>query len=284
MRYPAIRLPRPSFRQSNKRFLHTLPHPPLPSPLTLQSSSPLIESYGDPSSSKSVRPDDFLFWPNFFSIEECRTLVQMALWKLDRVDSTLKRRRKGKSPSQSQDEGDELQKLFDREYGFQEGHYDSVIHNYRETLLSSLPPNPSSNLVSTISKLYSLLPDLPPSQLQSDQIPPEGTITHLLHLSPAGEILPHVDNLEASGKYICGVSLGGERIMRLRRKDRKDEGWDVRLGSGSVYLQRDSIRYEYEHSILPYSTEGSEWNGEKLNQGHRISIMIRDTPSKPAQL
>ncbi|WVQ65145.1 uncharacterized protein L199_003318 [Kwoniella botswanensis] len=284
MRYPPIWrylngvTYRPIFRS-----LHT-PSTITP-PLSLHSSSPLIRPHGNPSSEHSLaRPDDFLFWPDFFSIEECKTLVDMALWKLDRVDSSLKRRRKGKQLLKETQEQDDIQKLFDREYGFEEGHYDSVIHHYRETLLSTLPSNSSSHLITTLSKLYGLLPDLPNSELESNSIPPEGTITHLLHLSPKGEILPHVDNLEASGKYICGVSLGGERILRLRAKGKKEDGWDVRLNSGSVYLQRDSIRYEYEHSILPYSSEGSVWNGEKLNQGHRISIMIRDTPTKPAQL
>ncbi|KAK6907582.1 hypothetical protein I203_101580 [Kwoniella mangroviensis CBS 8507] len=284
MKYPPIS--RSVFGVTHRPIFRSLHTPSsITPPLSLHSPSTLIRQHGNPSSEHSLaKPDDFLFWPDFFAFEECKTLVDMALWKLDRVDSSLKRRRRGKQSLKETQEQDDIQKLFDREYGFEEGHYDSVIHHYRETLLSTLPPNPSSHLITTLSKLYGLLPDLPNSELKSISIPPEGTITHLLHLSPKGEILPHVDNLEASGKYICGVSLGGERIMRLREKGKKEDGWDVRLNSGSVYLQRDSIRYNYEHSILPYSSEGTVWNGEDLNQGHRISIMIRDIPTKPAQL
>ncbi|OCF75219.1 hypothetical protein I204_04072 [Kwoniella mangroviensis CBS 8886] len=284
MKYPPIS--RSVFGVTHRPIFRSLHTPSsITPPLSLHSPSTLIRPHGNPSSEHSLaKPDDFLFWPDFFSIEECKTLVDMALWKLDRVDSSLKRRRKGKQTSEPNEGADELQKLFDREYGFEKGHYDSVIHHYRETLLSTLPPNPSSNLISTLSKLYTLLPEISTSMSKSTSIPPEGTITHLLHLSPKGEILPHVDNLEASGKYICGVSLGGERILRLRAKGKKEDGWDVRLNSGSVYLQRDSIRYKYEHSILPYSSEGTVWDGEDLNHGHRISIMIRDTPTKPAQL
>nr|XP_018264960.1 uncharacterized protein I303_03142 [Kwoniella dejecticola CBS 10117]OBR87118.1 hypothetical protein I303_03142 [Kwoniella dejecticola CBS 10117] len=233
------------------RSVHTRPQP-----LHLQSESPLIRPHNVASSSSSssaviAKPNDFLLWPEFFNVEETKALLQMALWKLDRVDSSLKRRRKGKdtpkSLTTSSVEADELQSLFNRQYGFKEGHYDSVIHRYRETLLSSLPPSPSSTLVSSLSKLYSLLPRRQEHQSQSistevdadlENLPPQGTITHLLHLSPEGEILPHVDNLEASGSVICGVSLGAERTLRLQHKDRKNEGWDVRLNSGSVYLQR----------------------------------------------
>lgn len=171
-----------------------------------------------------------------------------------------------------------------------QGHYDSVIHHYRETLLSSLPPPSSAfpNLPSLMQRIYSLLPTSPsptppsppshsptyPSTISSPdpsgpdrpdrskmpaELPPRDTSTHLLHLAPHGQILPHVDNLDASGSVIIGVSLGSERVLRLRAEGsgKGDApgaaaaagggpggvadgrgGWDVRLPSGSVYLQR----------------------------------------------
>ncbi|OCF33238.1 hypothetical protein I316_04979 [Kwoniella heveanensis BCC8398] len=272
-----------------------------PKPLTLHSSSPYLRPHHHPTSlsagndNTSVPADsDFYFWPNFFDEAECKILLEMALWKLDRVDSSIKRRRNRQIAKRSsglsssgageceEKEGgtggrmEGLQGLFNKDYGFEEGHYDSVIHKYRETLLSSLPSLSSSstaepNLSATLSRLYSLLlnreqhgsdsdngisslsPDSIPassSSPQLDTIPPPGTITHLLHLSPEGEILPHVDNLQASGSVICGVSLGAERTLRLRQKGdgTADEtggdegvlgwGWDVRLPSGSVYMQK----------------------------------------------
>ena len=114
------------------------------------------------------------------------------------------------------------------------GHYDSVIHDYRETLLSSLPPSPSAALTSFLTRIYSLLPGL---SVHPESLPPQGTSTHLLHLAPKGSILPHVDNLEASGSVILGLSLGAERTMRLKKKA-GEGGWEIRLPSGSVYLQR----------------------------------------------
>jgi alkylated DNA repair protein alkB family protein 7 len=53
---------------------------------------------------------------------------------------------------------------------------------------------------------------------------PLQTTTHALHLSPTGKIDPHVDNVDASGSVIIGVSLGAERVLRLERKGAENEG------------------------------------------------------------
>lgn len=107
--------------------------------------------------------------------------------------------------------------------------------------------------------------------------------THLLHLASYGEIFPHIDNVDASGSWILGVSLGAERILCMRKADNQNETQCLTLQSGSVYLQqseasfcllmplspdtcyfRDYSRYNYLHSI-------------ERNQcvGQRMSIVIR---------
>jgi alkylated DNA repair protein alkB family protein 7 len=43
----------------------------------------------------------------------------------------------------------------------------------------------------------------------------------------------------------------------------------------SVLISRDSVRYEYDHSILSYEESGSAWSGKRLDPGNRVSIMIR---------
>lgn len=68
--------------------------------------------------------------------------------------------------------------------------------------------------------------------------PTANTQTHLLHLASDGEILPHVDNTQASGTWILGVSLGAERILQMESTTDKEDYFDVLLPSGSVYLQR----------------------------------------------
>jgi alkylated DNA repair protein alkB homolog 7 len=69
------------------------------------------------------------------------------------------------------------------------------------------------------------------------------TQTHLLHLASSGEILPHVDNIGASGSWILGVSLGSERVLRMESvendvKDIPKYTFDLMLPSGSVYIQK----------------------------------------------
>lgn len=98
--------------------------------------------------------------------------------------------------------------------------------------LSAWPNPPPPTLPTILARIHALLHPTPPSELQ----------THLLHLASLGEILPHVDNLEASGNVILGVSLGGERVLRMSgvgaEGKKKDRAFDVLLRSGDVYIQR----------------------------------------------
>lgn len=104
-----------------------------------------------------------------------------------------------------------------------QGHYDGVIHNFREMHLTSWPTEDVPELSPILNRLHSLLPT-------------QNTQTHLLHLGSNGEILPHIDNLGASGSWILGVSLGATRILRMNGRD--NDSFDVLLPSGSVYMQR----------------------------------------------
>ncbi|KAL7283542.1 hypothetical protein ACG7TL_002976 [Trametes sanguinea] len=157
-----------------------------------------------------------------------------------------------KSPPSSNSAEDPVQALFlpDELYDFQEGHFDGVINRYREMHVTSWPED---------------IPELPPLLERLRQIhPDQDTQTHILHLASDGEILPHVDNIEASGTWILGVSLGDERVLRLEDPSAPEERYEISLPSGSVYLQRDTVRYNYQHSIL-----------KKIGGRQRLSIMIR---------
>jgi hypothetical protein len=90
-------------------------------PLSLTSTSPLIRSLPGPSHAinHEAIQRDFKFWPSFFSEEESSEILKMALWKLDRADTTRRRRRKGKV-DQSPGTPIGLQGLFEGEYGFEE--------------------------------------------------------------------------------------------------------------------------------------------------------------------
>lgn len=113
-----------------------------------------------------------------------------------------------------------------------------------------LPSSGCGSSTSAASRSTRTLPQLslpssdPDKLTQEDWEPfaaPLQTTTHALHLSPTGKIDPHVDNVDASGSVIIGVSLGAERVLRLERKEAESEGgdgWEVLLKSGSVYVQK----------------------------------------------
>lgn len=106
-----------------------------------------------------------------------------------------------------------------------QGHYDGVINHFREIHLSSWPLDEFRDLEAAVERLHSLCPT---KDIQ----------THLLHLASYGDILPHVDNISASGAWIIGVSLGDERILKMTEEEGEKREFHVTLPSGSVYLQR----------------------------------------------
>ncbi|KAI0673039.1 hypothetical protein C8Q78DRAFT_969508 [Trametes maxima] len=200
-------------------------------------------------------PQDFAFYPDFFTSQEQCVLLKAALKKLDAMESSRSRRRRRDyqrtaTPANGTTGLVQAQFLPDDLYDFQEGHFDGVIKHYREMHVTSWPED---------------MPELPPLLHRLRQVhPDQDTQTHILHLASNGEILPHVDNLEASGSWILGVSLGDERVLRLENPSSPEECCELSLPSGSVYIQRDSVRYNYQHAIL-----------KKAAGGQRLSVMIR---------
>lgn len=92
-------------------------------PLTLASKSHLIRPFAGPSTPLDAPSlaNDFFFWPEFLTADESREVLQMALWKLDRVDTARRRRRKAKNmEADHTGSGSGLQDLFDGAYGFEE--------------------------------------------------------------------------------------------------------------------------------------------------------------------
>jgi len=92
----------------------------LPQPLSLTSASPLIRPLAGPSDAidHEAIQRDFKFWPSFFTEEESSEILKMALWKLDRADTTRRRRKKKGDLNRVTATG--LQSLFEGEYGFEE--------------------------------------------------------------------------------------------------------------------------------------------------------------------
>ncbi|EKM82799.1 hypothetical protein AGABI1DRAFT_53280 [Agaricus bisporus var. burnettii JB137-S8] len=199
------------------------------------------------------------FWPAYLQPEEQRLLLQASLHKLDNAESIRSRKKRRaylKSLPSKVAESDSLQNCFfpDDYYEFQEGHYDGVIHGYREMHLASWPEEQFEGLSNVIKRLRTLCPS-------------QNIQTHLLHLAARGYILPHIDNVNSSGNWILGVSLGNERVLQL---DPPGDASSVQLSlpSGSVYIQSGDVRYTYKHSII-----------QKAEGGQRLSVLIRDSPT-----
>ncbi|KAG8995523.1 hypothetical protein FRB90_000160 [Tulasnella sp. 427] len=238
------------------------------------SNSPIwIRAQPDSGLLKDIAPGDFTLYTNVFSVGEQKELLNAALERLDEirgVSRTIKKRRKevmGVPTAASVEPNNPLNQFRpDDCYEFDEGHYDGVIHRYRESHVSAWPESAEELL----AKARALMPGRP--SLSAVQ-------THALHLASDGEILPHVDNVEASGKTILGMSLGASRVLRLQPKENgnPEDCVDILLESGSVYVQTESVRYNLVHG-LPL-----EWQfrDRPLTPGQRMSIMIRDLYSTP---
>ncbi|KAI0273661.1 hypothetical protein BC834DRAFT_220743 [Gloeopeniophorella convolvens] len=222
--------------------------------------------------SSPTLPSDFLWFPHFFDWAEQRVLLSAALQKLDASEPRIMRKRRreflASQPRPARDT-DKLTDAFlpDELYDFQEGHYDGVIRRFREMHVSSWDEEKDPVLGAALGRLRTLYPNT------------RNTQTHLLHLASNGEIHPHVDNTGASGSWILGVSLGSERILRMEPTEGDARAFDVCLPSGSVYVQKDAVRYQYKHSIL----HSRPMSGEGTPHGQRLSIMVRDR-HPPAEL
>ncbi|KAG9006062.1 hypothetical protein FRB94_001043 [Tulasnella sp. JGI-2019a] len=238
------------------------------------SESPIDTSHITAKALDGVPIQSFRIFTNFLSDTEQLKLLKGSLKRLDEirgVSRTAKQRRRALARQTgdhaSLTTGSEPRMLPDCFlpedcYEFSEAHFDDVIHDYRESHVSNWP----DDLQQILSKVLTLIP---PGNLDLSSVQ-----SHVLHLAPSGVILPHIDNLEASGGTILGVSLGATRIMRLQHKDNVDgtEWVDVLLESGSVYVQTENVRYDFKHSI---QTSGI-FRGKMLVPGHRLSIMMRD--------
>ncbi|TFK55176.1 hypothetical protein OE88DRAFT_1010144 [Heliocybe sulcata] len=206
-------------------------------------------------------PSEFTFLPDYFSLSEQCLLLRAALTKLDSVDrGRTRRHRRFLQPLPPVSSPTAAIDLFlpDEYYQFEQGHYDGVIRNYRETHVTTWPESEIEGLTPVLRRLY-------------DMTPTKDTQTHILHLATDGDITPHVDNINASGTWILGVSLGADRVLRLESSDGTDV-CEILLPSGSLYIQRDDARYNYEHSIKL----AGDIPGRQVRHGQRISIMIRD--------
>ncbi|KAI9622722.1 hypothetical protein H4Q26_015004 [Puccinia striiformis f. sp. tritici PST-130] len=223
-------------------------------------------------------PADFVLYPRFLDDQEQDLILDHSLSRLDKMERPRARRRCHLARADEKQSTRGAKGFRDeKEYSFEAGHFDEVISGYREMQVAQLVPDlsitdSSSSTSDTTTSSYESL-KLILARLQA--ILPQSTrppLIHLLHLSSKGKIDPHVDNLEASGSTIIGLSLGSTRVMRLGHKSVPiDAHLKVLLPPGSVYIQRDSVRYNLQHSI----PANDSFRDRQIIGAQRLSVMLR---------
>ncbi|KAI8816077.1 uncharacterized protein EV422DRAFT_572138 [Fimicolochytrium jonesii] len=98
---------------------------------------------------------------------------------------------------------------------------------------------------------------------------------HILELAENGEIRAHVDNVEASGSIVTGLCLLSPAVMIFRKVSDSSTSFTALMEPGTLYVQRDALRYDYTHEI-PVDGQLRMFRGSPVPRGRRISIMMRD--------
>ncbi|XP_036169183.1 alpha-ketoglutarate-dependent dioxygenase alkB homolog 7, mitochondrial [Myotis myotis] len=148
-----------------------------------------------------------------------------------------------------------------RRYEFD--HWDAAIHGFRETEKSRWSEASRAIL----------------QRVQAAAFGPDQTLlssVHVLDLEPRGYIKPHVDSVKFCGTTIAGLSLLSPSVMRLVHTQEPGESLELLLEPCSLYILRDSARYDFSHEIL--RDEESFFGKLRVPRGRRISVICRSLP------
>lgn len=78
------------------------------------------------------------------------------------------------------------------------------------------------------------------------------------------------------GDTIAGLSLLTDSVMRLVHDKNKELRADVLLERRSLYLMKNTARFDYTHEIL--GNEHSKFDGVHVPKERRVSIICRNEP------
>eukprot|EP00095_Tigriopus_kingsejongensis_P005458 maker-scaffold224_size251237-snap-gene-1.52 protein:Tk05458 transcript:maker-scaffold224_size251237-snap-gene-1.52-mRNA-1 annotation:"alkylated dna repair protein alkb-like protein 7" len=98
---------------------------------------------------------------------------------------------------------------------------------------------------------------------------------HVLDLAPAGFIKPHIDSARFCGDVVAVLSLLSDSLARFVHDQDKDQRVDCIVRRRSLYVMKDSSRYDFTHEILP-KDEPTVQN--QIERSRRISIVCRCEP------
>lgn len=82
--------------------------------------------------------------------------------------------------------------------------------------------------------------------------------------------------MQFCGDTIAGLSLLTDSVMRLVHDKDKDLKADILLERRSLYLMKNTARFDYTHEIL--SNEHSKFDGVPVLKERRISVICRNEP------
>lgn len=164
---------------------------------------------------------------------------------------------------------------------YQYDHWDNAIHGYREMEKTEWQQENEKILNNVRTKAFdsNILPHV-----------------HILDLAADGIIKPHVDSSRYCGSTIAGLSLLTDCIMRLKRvdenqykqnKEGEDETLrpsqsemtefnyfvDILLKRRSLYIMKNSARYNFSHEVLPSQ---AKFRNNEIFKDRRISIICRN--------
>ncbi|KAG5880884.1 hypothetical protein JTB14_001460 [Gonioctena quinquepunctata] len=142
-------------------------------------------------------------------------------------------------------------------------HWDDAIHGYRET--ERLNWNEENTKILNRVRSIAFPPHV--SQLK---------FVHILDLDKNGYIKPHIDAIRFCGDTIAGLSLLTDSVMRLVHDQHKHLYADILLKRRSLYIMKNSARFDYTHEIL--NNEKSYFRDEKISKDRRISVICRNEP------
>ncbi|CAH1111803.1 unnamed protein product [Psylliodes chrysocephalus] len=167
-----------------------------------------------------------------------------------------------KQPAEEQSILDEVDPYM-KKLRYEFDHWDDAIHGYRET--ERLKWNESNTKI--LDRVRSIA--FPPNVAQLKFV-------HILDLDKNGYIKPHIDAIRFCGNTIAGLSLLSDSIMRLVHDKNKCLNADILLKRRSLYIMKDSARFDYTHEIL--SNDNSVFKDQKVFKDRRISVICRNEP------
>ncbi|XP_048255619.1 alpha-ketoglutarate-dependent dioxygenase alkB homolog 7, mitochondrial-like [Haliotis rufescens] len=146
---------------------------------------------------------------------------------------------------------------------YEHDHWDDAIHGYRETERRKW----NERNMTILQRVKDLA--FPPGT-------PQLAYIHILDISKEGYIKPHVDAVRFCGNTIAGLNLLSSAVMKLVHEKDKDRFASILLRQRSLYIMKDSARYDYTHEVLPESQ--SRFRGQVIPRDRRMSIICRNEP------